>query len=52
MRVRTPPPVTSVMSFGGNRALSIESSIRADDMYNNQRFETFWLTKDGFLGGK
>ena len=38
---------TSVMSTGGNRALSTESPVRSEG-YNNQGFGTFWLTKDGF----
>ena len=42
---------TSVMSTGGNRAVSTESPVRAGG-YNNQGFGTFWLTKDGFPGAK
>ena len=42
---------TSVMSTGGNRALSTESPVRAGG-YRNQGFGTFWLMKDGFPGAK
>ena len=41
----------SVMSTGGNRALSTEIPVCAE-RYNNQGFGTFWLTKDGFPGAK
>ena len=40
---------TSVMSTGGNRALSTESPGRAEGI---TIFGTFWLTKDGFPGAK
>ena len=42
---------TTVMSTGGNRALSTESPVRAEGIIT-KGFGTFWLTKDGFPGAK
>ena len=42
---------TSVMSTGGNRALSTESPVRAEGILTRD-FGTFWLTKNGFPGAK
>ena len=41
---------TSVMSTGGNRALSTESPVRAEGIIT--RDLAFWLRKDGFPGAK
>ena len=42
---------TSVMSTGGNRALSTESPVRAEGIITRD-LEPFGLTKDGFPGAK
>ena len=42
---------TSVMSTGGNRALSTESPFRAEGIIIRD-LERFCLTKDGFPGAK
>ena len=42
---------TSVMSTGGNRALSTEIPVCAEGIIIRD-LERFWLTKDGFPGAK